>query len=40
MLGLSILHRPKRKMRQNLFITYKSPYNYVSNNWLNALLLF
>ena len=25
------LHRPKRKMRQNLVITYKS-YNYVSNN--------
>ena len=30
---------PKRKMRQNLVITYKS-YNYVSNNLLNALLLF
>ena len=35
----NILHRPKRKMRQNLVITYKS-YNYVSNNSLNAVRLF
>jgi len=33
------LHRPKRKMRQNVVMIYIS-YNYVSNNLLNVLLLF
>ena len=32
-----LLHRPKRKMRQNAVITYKF-YNYVSSNSLNVLL--
>jgi len=34
-----LLHRPKRKMRQNVVMIYIF-YNYVSNNWLNVLLLF
>ena len=38
-----LLHRPKRKMRQNLVITYKLVityifYNYASSNLLNVLL--
>jgi len=33
------LHRPKRKMRQNVVMIYIF-YNYVSNNLLNVLLLF
>ena len=32
-----LLHRPKRKMRQNAVITYIF-YNYVSSNSLNVLL--
>ena len=34
-----ILHRPKRKIRQNAVITYIF-YNYVSSNLLNVFLLF
>jgi hypothetical protein len=33
------LHRPERKMRQNVVMIYIF-YNYVSNNLSNALLLF
>jgi hypothetical protein len=33
----SLLHRPKRKMRQNVVMIYIF-YNYVSNNLLNVLV--
>ena len=35
----NLLHRPKRKMRQNAVMIYIS-YNYVSSNLLNVPLLF
>jgi hypothetical protein len=34
---INLLHRPKRKMRQNVVMIYIF-YNYVSNNLLNVLL--